>query len=294
MLICMKCSRVITEGYFVSQKSAKAAVGGGIKGPIVCASCYRSAFPRQDLPKPELINPEVSQPPIKVSERRFDTTGFTSVPTVVLMPSISDGTLFVKATGISALDQALTDLQGALVPRKLGYAVHGSCAALMHGAIVKPPPGDIDVLIDKNLRGAFETLERCGRFQRVNDATRMVIGFVHIATRTEIQIAEAAEFGMPIGSAILMQSISVLNLCETMISLALRPERAKRSEKLKEAIAFFSLCEKRSNELSTSDQERIVSACKKSPNPRFRALKAWQEIEQGTKDFREKILPNLK
>jgi glycosyltransferase involved in cell wall biosynthesis len=195
----MKCSRVITEGYFVSQKSAKAAVGGGIKGPIVCASCYRSAFPRQDLPKPELINPEVSQPPIKVSERRFDTTGFTSVPTVVLMPSISDGTLFVKATGISVLDQALTDLQGALVPCRLGYAVHGSCAALMHGAIVKPPPGDIDVLIDKNLRGAFEALEKCRRFQRVNDATRMVIGFVHIATRTEIQIAEAAEFahGLP-------------------------------------------------------------------------------------------------
>jgi hypothetical protein len=78
----------------------------------------------------------------------------------------------------------------------------------------------------------------------------------------------------------------------------LRPLRtpaagSKRGDVNKEIFAFFSLCSRRANELSSSDKERIVVSCRRSPDKRIAALKSWAEIEPATQQFTEKILPTL-
>jgi hypothetical protein len=298
MLICMRCSGVIDTGYYVSQEEAAISALGVIKGPIICAACYGSSFPNKPLPKPALVNQRVDQPPIMVSESKLSTAGFSSVPPSVVGPSISTGTLLVTATGDPALDQTLADLQLVLVPTRIGYAVHGSCAALMHRAVVKPAPGDIDVLIDTRLVDACTAVTTSGRFKPAVGGSILVKNFSHIATKVEIQLVEAMEFGMPIKNSITIQSVSVLNLCETMISLILRPLRtpgagSKRGDVNKELFAFFSLCSLRGNELSSGDRQRIVETCPRSPNLKFRDLKSWDQIEALTKDFEKNVLPAL-
>jgi len=300
MLICMKCSGVIDVGYYVSQdEAADSAQGGVIKGPIICASCYAVSFPNKPLPAPSLVNQRMDQPPVLVSESKLSTAGFSSVPPSVVGPSISTGTLLVTVTGTPKLDQTLTDLQLVLGPTLIGYAVHGSCAALIHRAVVKPAPGDIDVLIDRKLVDACTAVTTSGRFKPAAGGSMLVKNFVHVTTKVEIQLVEATEFGMPIKNSISIQSICVLNLCETMISLILRPLRtpgagSKPGEANKEIFAFLSLCNLRGNELSSGDKASIVAKCGYSPDKRFVKVTSWADIEVATKQFVEQVLPNLK
>jgi hypothetical protein len=153
------------------------------------------------------------------------------------------------------LNEALFTLHHVFSGGHIEYAVHGSCAALLHGALVQPPPGDIDVVIsERQLMGAIKELSVHCRLIPSARPTG-VHNFRH-TNGTIIQLIGADDFGMPIRSRDTVSGVSVLNVEETLFGLLIRPPRLEGGDK--DQVAFATLADGRGHHLSPTAQDRIV------------------------------------
>ncbi|HTG43047.1 MAG TPA: hypothetical protein VK633_00825 [Verrucomicrobiae bacterium] len=205
-----------------------------------------------------------------------------------------------RITPHPAINEALCDLHEAFASVAVSYAIHGSCAALMHGATVKPPPQDIDVIINSGLMNACNAL-RGPTFARIGGATaaaRPVTGLLRItpvrpvaaaadrsgpslvynfqhSNGTAVQLVSAEEFGALHPEQSRVYGVAVLSTFETMKNLLTRPERNEGNKK--ESVAFATMAVSGKYALTTPQQEEIIGLF--SPNETI----SWEEMVKRCK-----------
>lgn len=156
-----------------------------------------------------------------------------------------------------ALNRAIHDVDLLFGAHRVVYAIQGSAAALIHGAVVSQAPADVDFLVanladalralGSSVPGVSATFTQVGQYMAVRK-------FRHASgpDTVDIDVAMGMEFGIDPAHRSAVQNVWVLTLAETLMSLLLRPERRR-----KEAEAFASLVVLKGGQLSPDDRERI-------------------------------------
>lgn len=149
------------------------------------------------------------------------------------------------------MHRVLLDIDEIMVLSRVKYVLQGSAAAVLHGASISKPPGDLDICVD-NLLSASQALNP-PQFQPAGGSFA-VKKFCH-ATGVDVDIVMAAEFGVNIDRRSSIQGAWVLSLTETLCSILRRPEIRE-----KEIEAFNSLILLKGNALTSIDKQAVVKA----------------------------------
>lgn len=209
-------------------------------GPLPPAPVRMAPIPR--LPPPGALAPPVPRRPAR-SEVKF-------------------------ATGIEAIDVAIHAACTLLARANVPYAVQGSCAAMMHRAIVSPPPGDVDILISGGLRPVDAALSIGPFITKARGGPALVLNYACL-NGVVVQCGDAEDFGMNVATAVTICGYRTMSLTETLISLLLRPSRTPGGNE-KEIRAFASLVLIRGVDLIASQQDRVATFFSRAPSARPR------------------------
>lgn len=184
--------------------------------------------------------------------------------------STSDAASTAPASNLSQWPDVLKagqDLAKALSAGGATYALGGSAAAILHGAVATQKPGDLDVAVAAPM-AAKAAMEKSADFTVDPAGTLAVLKFTH-TNGTEIDILHGDDFGMSPAAMTVLEGISTFNLEETMLSLVLRPKIRQ-----KDVVAFCSLVLSKGDTLSEPAKKKIVGAAQKR-NPK---TKTWDDL----------------
>jgi hypothetical protein len=174
------------------------------------------------------------------------------------------------------LGNAVQDLSLAL--DGLVWAVQGSYAAVLHGAPIEA--GDIDVLV-KDVPTALNALF-IGGFH-LEGGTLLVYKLKH-RNDTDIDLVSTGggDFGIDPANRVSMGGVYVMNLCEVLKSLLMRPKRRD-----KDVIAFIWLVLHKGDTLDEQQRESIALLATKDRQTHIPGLEECQSWEQLVIKLRE-------
>lgn len=190
-----------------------------------------------------------------------------------------------------AMNAALHDISSIFGADGIQWAIQGSAAAVLHGAVVTEMPGDFDVLVD-NLQKARGALAKPGfpglrtgptLFVEQSGSWGAVWKYRH-RNLTDVDVVKADEFGMNLSLRTSVAGIWVLTLAESLIGILLR---LKREVRKKDAEAFASLVALKGGTLSSAEKLKIVPIAKNALEPIIRSnpehknfrIDTWVDVE---------------
>jgi hypothetical protein len=164
-----------------------------------------------------------------------------------------------RQENVTQVTGAAAALHAAFTPgndEEVSYAIHGSYAAVIHGAPITA--ADIDVVVS-DMSKATAALTNAG-FAVAGGGSLLVRKFIHLSSRTQVDVVvggKSADFGIDPGRRELRNGVFVLPVAEVLISLVVRHDRRP-----KDTIAFGQLARRRGPELSDADRQRVIVASK--------------------------------